>query len=145
MAGCKSLTVYLGGSFGTVQNRSLDKDTYDSFQRTQNKLQELGLRVLSPCRGKNAEEYHPVSYTPNEIVDRDIWDINRSDFGLWVMPYESIGSSMEIAYAKLVRRIPVVLVTQNPAVINHYWIRGLVTYVCSTEQEALEYIYAWLL
>lgn len=138
---CKHRTVYLaGGIAGLAPSEVLDR-----FSVAECALSAAGFFVLSPIRGKKLDLEVGQRYEPNEIVTRDLDDIRRSDF-LIVEPSEiSIGSYMEIIYAREVCKIPVVVVTTNQHISNHYWIRVYASKVVESIDAAVAYLNQWYL
>lgn len=83
-------------------------------------------RVLDPLRGKKGI-LSQDAYTPNEILMRDLNDIERADVVLAVMmkaKNSSFGTPCEIMFAWQ-HRTPVILITDEEYLANHYWVRAL--------------------
>jgi nucleoside 2-deoxyribosyltransferase len=101
-------------------------------------------KPLSPFREKPAA--YDDTYTPGEIVDRDVDDIKRSRIVLAEMifpDYNYIGTSMELVYAKQFQ-VPVVIWTDVPRIKNHYWNRYHSVKILPTLEKCCEYIeYFW--
>lgn len=140
---CHTPTIYLGGSIDKL-NPDMVMETFGSVQKS---LEEIGFKVLSPVRGKKVGSNHQdfVSYEPNEIVHRDLADIDNADYMLAMMVKPGIGTSMEIMYSRMVRNIPVVVVSKNPAVVHHYWIKSLASKIVPDVETALNYLRDWYL
>lgn len=117
------------------------------------RLRKYGLYSLDPLRGKWAMPSWS-SLSPNEVVVRDLQDIERAHVVLAVMMKcedSSFGTPCEIMYA-WERRIPVVMITDEPYLADHFWPRALcaniiiVTENKSFQQaldEAIDHIGSW--
>lgn len=93
--------------------------------------------TLNPLRGKNPKGI----YTPNEIVVRDISDIQRSSLVFAEMvrdDYNYIGTSMEIRIAADMG-IPVVLWCSGKYA-SHYWLNYHTVKIFLTYEECVDYI-----
>jgi len=136
--------VYLAGNIGNLSA----KECTMRFEAGKEYLEDLGFAVRSPIRGKiltsiEAVEKNIYVYEPNEIVDRDLWDIDHAELIL-AMPKEgSIGTFMEIFYGAYVRHIPVIVVTESDKIRNHYWIKKFASKILPTVEEAIDYIGKW--
>ena len=117
-------------------------------------LRVRGFKVLVPTRGKypacmpgdgcgTMASFTFPAYGVNEIVHRDLNDVDRSCIVLAFMSEPSIGTSMEILYAREITRIPVIVVSSNPKVADHYWIRAYASKICATQEEAFDELTAW--
>jgi nucleoside 2-deoxyribosyltransferase len=120
------------------------------------RLLELGFHSLDPLRGKyKIEEWQSLS--PNEILVRDLSDIDRSSVMLAVMMQSrrsSFGTPCEIFYAWQ-KHIPTILVTDEQYLVNHPWIKTLCSHVFVVNnlveersfmfvlEEAVEHIGKW--
>lgn len=140
----KGKTIYLGGNIGAFSG----KEVKARFAKGKKDLEALGYRVLSPLRGKNVTSREKVDagcyqFEPNEIVGRDLNDIKQADLMVALQDKPSIGTAMEICFSRAVRDIPVIVVTRNKKVANHYWIRFFATKICSSLEEAVEHIKKW--
>ena len=100
-----------------------------------------GIITRDPLRSKPVELFN--TYTPNEIVYRDLDDINRSDLVLAVVNRQgdkiSFGTPCEVMYAWLQQK-PVVFVSDDEELRNHPWVRGLCVKVFNNVKDAVEYI-----
>jgi nucleoside 2-deoxyribosyltransferase len=89
-------------------------------------LQKFGLYSLDPLRGKyNLPNW--LQLDANEVVVRDLQDIQRSHVVIAVMMKcedSSFGTPCEIMYAWQ-RQIPVVLITDEKYLAEHFWTRSL--------------------
>ncbi len=89
-------------------------------------LFEHGFDSLDPLRGK----YKMPSWDaipPNEIIVRDLQDINRADVLLAVSMEckdSSFGTPCEVMYAWLQHK-PIVLITNEAYLAKHFWVRAL--------------------
>lgn len=131
-------SVYLAGNV----TKTKPGETAERFVDVKEALEKLGCKVYNPMRNRPIP---PPTYEPGEIVDRDLWDIDRSDFVFALENYPSIGTSMEIMYARMVRRIPVIVVSRSAQVRNHYWIQRLATKVVESVEEGLKFVEEWML
>ena len=90
------------------------------------KLREHGLHSLDPLRGKyNMPGWGVLS--PNEVVIRDLQDIDRAHLLLAVMMKcndSSFGTPCEIMYAWQ-RNKPVIMITDEPYLAKHFWTQSL--------------------
>lgn len=96
--------------------------------------------LINPFRGKEITQKCEL-YSPNEIVCRDLIDIQRSKLVLAEMlldDYFYVGTSMEIMSAAHFYHIPVVLWTDKYK--NHYWLRQLCVQIFPSLDECAEYI-----
>ena len=107
-----------------------------------------GFKVIDPLREKPLDKLGKGSdydklykeLTPNEIVHRDLWDIDRSDIVLMLMTKPSIGCSCELMYAHLKNKC-IVVVSEVPEVLEHPWVKSLSTKVIdSSKEDYLDYI-----
>jgi len=100
------------------------------------KLRAHGLHALDPLRGKyQASGWSDLS--PNEVVVRDLQDIERAHVVLAVMMKcgdTSFGTPCEIIYA-WERRIPVILITNERYLADHFWTRSLCTHIFFIDEE----------
>jgi nucleoside 2-deoxyribosyltransferase len=132
-------SIYLGG---TIDRLNPDM-VIDYFSETQLALQAIGFKVYNPVRGKVVGSNEFKQYEDNEIVHRDLADIDKSDLMLAMMAKPSIGTSMEIMYSRMVKNIPVIVVSTDLAVTQHYWVNSLASKVMASRDEAIEYIRRW--
>ncbi len=103
-------------------------------------------RCLNPLRDKEWLPQEEVINSGNlnfeemkNLVERDIRDIGEVGLLLAKMESPGIGTSMEIIVAK-VMKIPVILISGNPAIYNHPWIRFYANRRVRTVEEAIEII-----
>jgi nucleoside 2-deoxyribosyltransferase len=93
-------------------------------------LRQYGIDSLDPLRGKY-DMPSWASLNPNEVVVRDLQDIDRAHCVLAVMMKckdSSFGTPCEIMYAWM-RRIPVVMITDEPYLAEHFWPRSLCSHI----------------
>lgn len=89
-------------------------------------LRKHGIHVLDPLRGKYDMPAWD-SLAPNEVVVRDLQDIDRAHVVLAVMMKckdSSFGTPCEVMYAWL-QRTPVILITDEEYLANHFWTKSL--------------------
>lgn len=102
------------------------------------------VEVYDPLRNKDKEAIRGRVYYHNEIVMRDLDDIDKCDIILANIPKSNsekqlFGTPCEIMYAWLLRK-PVVMVTDDPRLKNHYWVKCLCVKVLPDVTTALNYI-----
>lgn len=108
------------------------------------------IKIISPLEGKKVGEITNRVFTANEIVSRDLTDIDRSDMVLAYISkdlppnYLMFGTPCEIMYAWK-QGIPVVLVTDSHRLTIHYWTNVLCVRILPDIQQALAYIEAYWL
>lgn len=130
------MIVYLSGSIAGL--------TYDEAnewrQRVTDAFSRVGIETANPLRRRmffstNDEE----TGSPNEVVQRDISDLRRCDLTIinWTGP--SIGTICELWECYRTGK-PVILVTSDPAVITHPWIRVAVTRIFPDLESAIKHI-----
>lgn len=141
MANNKIRTVYVSGGIAGLQ----PDQVLDYFTDMEERLRGLGLDVLSPVRGKVLDTEVAQKYESNEIVHRDENDIKHSDIMVAFPSDKSIGTIMEIYLARKICDIPVIIVTTNPHIANHYWIRAYASKIVSSFDEAIDYLQGWYL
>ncbi len=129
---------------GTIQGKHTDK-VVKKFTSKQKALEKIGFKVFSPIRGRGGDEVVTKDgvnskYSPNEIMHRDLNDIDNCDIVVAFMDYPSIGTSMEILYARYIRHVPVVVVSRSPRVFYHPWIMSLATKRLRTLAQVTEYL-----
>ena len=136
-------TIYLGGSINGLN----PDEVLEKFDMVQEGLEFLGFEVLSPTRGKKVSRRKGefVGYEPNEIVHRDLRDIDNADYMLALFEVPGIGTSMEIIYARLTMNIPVIVVSTDPRVTEHYWIKSLASKILPDIESAYIYLKEWYL
>lgn len=137
----KAECIYIGGNIDRLE----PKEVIERFNVIQSRLESMGFNVRNPVRDKKASntgmDFMP--YEPNEIVHRDLSDIDKCDYMIAFMGIPSIGTSMEIMYSRFILNIPVIVVTTNPEVYKHYWIRSLASKVVPDIDTAISYIKEW--
>jgi len=136
------MRVYLAGL--------IDNDNKESSTRWREKastfLKKHCMTPVNPLRGKDYSAWG--SYEPNEIVDRDLMDINNCDLIIANMTiFENgrkipFGTPCEIMYAYTLGK-PTIFISNNEKLRNHYWVRRLCSKVHTNLDEALDYIVAW--
>jgi nucleoside 2-deoxyribosyltransferase len=119
-----------------------NKEATDEWRReSKNVLIRGGIWTIDPCRNKAIYTYG--LYTPNEIVFRDLKDVDESDMILanFMMVGDKlpIGTVMEIMYAWEHKK-PVVIVSTDPRIITHPWLLAMSVRIYPKLQEALDYI-----
>jgi len=106
-----------------------------------NLLTKAGFQVLNPCRGKATYQYG--YHTPNEIVLRDLKDVDAADIVLMNFVDKPnklfTGTQMELMYA-WEKRKPVVVVTSDPRLTQHPWIQAMSVRIFKDLSEAVTYI-----
>ena len=99
-------------------------------------LRELGFESLDPLRGKyDSDKWSELS--PNEIVARDLSDIDRSSVVLSVMMKSkgsSFGTPAEILYAWQ-KHTPVILVTNERYLTEHPWVKVFCSHIFFVDEE----------
>jgi len=101
------------------------------------RLRDFGIHSLDPLRGKYTMKSWDT-LDPNEVVVRDLQDIERAHIVLAVMmKYEdsSFGTPCEIMYA-WERRIPVILITNERYLFDHFWPKSLCSHVFFVDEAA---------
>lgn len=146
-------TIYLGGTFS---NQEIGKLIDRRKDIKNNIFFSCGsdIKILDPLRDKficnsskltdKMEKNYEENFTCNEIVHRDIRDINNSDILLMDLIEPSIGSSMEIMYASFYNKI-IIVVTTNPLIRLHPWINSLSTKIFENMDDAIDYIRNYLM
>jgi len=135
--------IYLAGTV----DKTNPEETLKRFSYIENQLSNLELCVLNPLRGKaiSSTDMDFMPYEANEIVHRDENDVDRSDILFAYMLKPSIGTSMEIYRAREICKIPVVVVSDNPAIYKHYWIQNKATKIVRSIEEGIDFVQHWLL
>jgi hypothetical protein len=140
-------TVYVAGTIGGCR----PDEVIERFKHIQMRLEALRLKVLNPVRGKainmfNVDESGTASkYEDNEVVLRDMWDIMQADFVLAFWPKPSIGTAAEMTIAHLIKGIPFIVVTDNPEVYEHAWVKRFAFKILPDIDSAIDYIQDWIL
>lgn len=134
------MKVYIAGTINGLN----PEEVLERFWKIEKVLKYKGFEVLNPMRGKIISDTKTgfLPYESNEIVHRDLWDIKNSDIVLAVFPEVGIGTAMEIMYARE-RDIPVILVSDNSMVVNHYWVKSLCSKIVSNIAEGIQYLEDW--
>lgn len=99
-------------------------------------FRELGFESLDPLRGKY-DSNQEQTLLPNEIVARDLSDIDRSSVVLSVMMKSqdsSFGTPAEILYAWQ-GHIPVILVTNERYLTEHPWVKVFCSHIFFVDEE----------
>lgn len=138
--------VYLGGIISGLSF----KDANEWREIAQKKLEMYGIQAASPLRGKDhlADEtvLHKMGYekkvmsSQKGITTRDRWDVMSSDLiimNLLGAKSPSIGCSMEIAWADLLRK-PIVAIMEPGNVHEHCMLLECVNFRVHTVDEAIE-------
>jgi nucleoside 2-deoxyribosyltransferase len=136
-------TIYLAGSGSR-------NPQYALYWRGKAKNLLPDFETISPFRDKNIrdmykgekEQYQWGEYTPQEIVERDLNDIQKSDLVLAELVYDDycyFGTASEMVYAKLFRK-PFIAFSDKHYIKNHYWIRYHSVKILDTLEDACEYI-----
>ena len=133
----KWLKVYLSGG---IAGMTFEEANVWRSQVTE-QLRSFGIQALNPLRGRmflgTAEG---EDFDPNELVQRDLRDIRNCDLVLVHMELPSLGTSMEIWQAHYIEKKPVILVTTNPHISGHPWVRVASTKMFADMDKAIEYI-----
>ena len=143
------MKVYIAGSISGMSGESV----IGYFGETAQKLVEMGYEVQHPMIAKGyfrnemkfkAEGYkHKPQSTNHAIVERDCWMVNWCDIlycNLTMAEIVSIGSTMELAWAHLLRK-HTVLAMQSDNIHRHAFILEAADVVFESHEEALEYLY----
>lgn len=140
------MKVYLSGPIYTADTPEARKATDDWRQEADYYLQEnvvnnTEIYTIDPCRRKAI--YDPKLFTPNEIVFRDLKDVENADLLLVNINLLGdklpIGTVMEVMYAWTLQK-PVVVVSTDPRIINHPWLIAMSVRIFSDLKEACDYI-----
>jgi len=110
-------------------------------------LRELGFESLDPLRGKYDSSNEWSKLSPNEIVARDLSDIDRSSVVLSVMMKSqdsSFGTPAEILYAWQ-KHIPIILVTNEQYLIEHPWVKVFCSHIFFVDEENGDQLFVTLL
>ena len=131
------MKVYLSGPISEHDREGTDQWRAQASQF----LHKEGIDTIDPCRRK--VYYNPQKFTPNEIVIRDLRDVEEADLVLLnyrLLPgHLPIGSPCEMVYA-WDRKKPVVVVAEDSRIQNHPWVLAMAVRIFPTLEEALEYI-----
>lgn len=147
-----SLSVYYGGTFAEQELDAL-KIRRAKFKEKLWAL-DLNLKIYDPLRGKALRATSPKdsmemvyaegSFTPNEIVHRDLNDLQNSDIVILNMLKPSIGSSCELMFSNLHKKI-ILVISNNSLVTQHPWVQSLTTKIFETEDEVIDYLHNYLI
>jgi len=136
------MKVYISGPIyipGSVPNAREHTDAWRNEATIL--LESYGIEVLDPCRRKAI--YDPKLFTPNEIVFRDLKDVDDSQLILMnfhlVGDKLPIGTVMEAMFAWMQKK-PVVVVSDDPRIVGHPWIQAMVVRIFKSIPEACCYI-----
>lgn len=136
-------TVYLGGKIG---GRTY-WECAGERARAKQALEERGIKVINPLRGKDYLEGKTISRFEKpggmdiaEIIARDKYDLKRSDLLLILTGDEvSDGTWLEFGYAKYKLEIPVVMIA--PTRIGQYgWSNHEADYIAFNLTAAVDWI-----
>lgn len=108
-------------------------------------FKKAGLIVLDPSR------YHDVPnpgemYEPNELVHRDVQDIDKSDILFGVLNPERgdrhpVGSLIELGMASQMHPQKLIALTCNdPSIYNHQFVKAIVTKQFRDYMTAVKYV-----
>lgn len=135
------MTVYLSGT--------ITSDVRTQLWRTEAEkmLAEVGIQTLSPMRDKDPASLDRLGFRSNMasklFVKRDKVDVEFCDAMLIYFPEgicperQSIGTWTELGWADAAGK-PIILVSDDPRIIAHPFVKELVTAVCGTLSEACE-------
>ncbi|MEO0215645.1 MAG: nucleoside 2-deoxyribosyltransferase [candidate division WOR-3 bacterium] len=131
------MKIYLSGPI-YIDNKELTETWRNEATKYFN---SLGIDVINPCRNKAT--YTPGFHTPNEILFRDLKDIDESDIILAYLILAErklpIGTVAEIMYAWLHQK-PVVVVSEDRRILQHPWIQALSVKIFNDLSSATKYI-----
>lgn len=146
--------VYLAGS---MEGRTLEEMNVWRLRAVE-VLRAHGFAVLSPVRNKEEEikkmrrlttKNVERKFKTNEIVKRDLNDIDRSDIILMELNdspdhlWHHIGTLME-AGSVIEKRHMVVVVTNSEIVKHHPWVKYMAESIHSDLEEALDHIVKYI-
>ena len=133
------MRVYLSGPIAGL--------TYDEAnawrQDVEDKFALSGVKTINPLRGRFFSHADDETFDANEIVFRDLKDVQDCDLMLVSMPKQdrpSIGTICEIWHAYAVLHKPTILVTDDERFTKHPWIKVAVTKIFSSMDDAVKYI-----
>jgi len=131
--------VYLAGKISIG-----DKNTFYRNKAAE-KLRKAGFECLDPLRSKR-DTSKWKTLEPSEIVYRDLQDVKRASVVLAVINEGgkkiSFGTPCECMFAWM-HHIPVVLVSNNEALRNHFWVKIICSRAFAKVDEAIDYIIDW--
>ena len=142
------MKIYLSGPIYTADTVEAKEATDKWRQEVKNYVEDLWspesdlyIQLIDPCRKKLI--YNPKLFTPNEIVFRDLKDVEEADLILVNIQLLGdklpIGTTMEIMYAWTLRK-PVVIVSTDPRITQHPWLIAMSVRIFSDLKEACDYI-----
>lgn len=139
-------TVYLAGPIGGCDVAEAN-DWRDDAERI---LDDVDIRGISPlrCEPIHGERYtnhnaDPKFGTMRAIGSKNVFDVRHCDLTLVYLPRElnerkpSYGSIIELAWAHILGK-PTILVTDDPALIEHPVVNACADWVLGTLDEGLE-------
>ena len=119
------MKIYLSGPIYTADTVEAREATDKWRQEVKNYIEDLWspesdlyIQLIDPCRKKLI--YNPKLFTPNEIVFRDLKDVEEADLILVNIQLLGdklpIGTAIEIMYAWMLKK-PVVIVSTDPRIV----------------------------
>lgn len=132
------MKVYVSGPIYIDDKRASDKWREEASWL----FSQADVETIDPCRAKAT--YQVEYFTPNEIIFRDLRDIQRADLVyvnlLNLKPGKlPIGTVMEIMYAWELKK-PVVVAAVDKRITLHPWIIAMSVKLFSEQAAAIEYI-----
>lgn len=141
------MRIYIAGS---ISGKDVE-EVKDYFNETTWMLRSLNYEVLSPMTGKGklrteakyrAKDYrHPIA-TNRAIIGRDRWMVGQADVvycNLYGASHVSIGSMMELAWARELRKHTIVVMEEDN-VHQHAFVLQCADIIFPTPEEAEEYL-----
>jgi len=102
------------------------------------------IRVENPCSYYNFQNALDMKASDSEIRNFDLWLVRNCDVILVNLDYKgSIGTAIELFEAHEHCRTPVIAYRTTPDA-DHPWIECSVTRMCSSLEEAIEYIMTFI-
>lgn len=133
------MKVYLSGKIGGLTFEKANEWRQDVTDR----FQSAGIKSLNPLRGRLFQHADHHGEDINEIVNRDLRDVKNCDLVLVYLPAPVnliIGTVCEIWQAYTIDKKPVILVTDDPYIIGHPWIKVAATKILPDLDTAVRYI-----
>lgn len=140
------MKVYLSGPIYT-DNTVEAKESTDKWREEvtellqENVVNDIAIFTINPCRRKAF--YNSELFTPNEIVFRDLKDIENADLILVNIKLLDnklpIGTVMEVMYAWTLRK-PIVIVSTDTRITKHPWLIAMSVKIFSDLGKACDYI-----
>ena len=133
------MSLYLSGLID-VENLDL---TYNWRNEAIEYFKHYDVKIYNPLRNKMLDK-KPI-FDFNEIVDRDIYDLQKSDIILvnFIVDEKikkiAFGTPMEIALAYWLRK-PIIFVSNDENVRRHYWVQRMSTKIFKEINQAMAYI-----